>query len=86
MYLAMISQEAMSCPLLPEILARTVLLSHEDYTLGDIDAKIMSVFMVLRPHRGWARVRHVLRVRAIVVYWLFLTEKLMGPEGNARKS
>ena len=35
--------------------------------------------------RGWARVRHVLRVRSIVVYWLCLTEKLMAPGGSARK-
>ena len=56
-----------------------------DWTIDDVADKSTSVFMVLRPHRGWARVRHVLRVRAIVVYWLFLTEKLMGPGGSSRK-
>jgi len=41
--------------------------------------------LVMRPLRGWARVRRVLRVRAIVVYWLLQTEELMAPNGLARK-
>jgi len=45
---------------------------------------VARVTLVLQP-RGWARVRHVLRVRSIVVYWLYLTEKLMAPGGSARK-
>ena len=56
-----------------------------DPAFNDLSDMSLTVFMVLRPHRGWARVRHVLRVRAIVVYWLFLTEKLMGPDGSTRK-
>ena len=45
---------------------------------------VARVTLVLQP-RGWARVRHVLRVRSIVVYWLCLTERLMAPGGSARK-
>jgi len=44
-----------------------------------------NVVLVMRPLRGWSRVRHVIRVRAIVVYWLFLTETLMAPNGGAHK-
>jgi len=55
----------------------------------DNDASYMDgefhVGLLMRPLRGWARVRHVLRVRAIVVYWLLLTETLMAPNGSARK-
>lgn len=50
----------------------------------DFDEVVARVTLVLQP-RGWARVRHVLRVRSIVVYWLCLTEKLMAPGGSARK-
>lgn len=45
----------------------------------------MSVLLVQRPLRGWARARHVLRMRSIIIYWLFLTEHSMGPGGEARK-
>ena len=49
-----------------------------------VDPVVARVTLVLQP-RGWARVRHVLRVRSIVVYWLGLTETLMAPGGSARK-
>jgi hypothetical protein len=50
----------------------------------NINGVVARVTLVLQP-RGWGRVRHVLRVRSIVVYWLFLTETLMAPGGSARK-
>lgn len=50
----------------------------------NINGVVARVTLVLRL-RGWARVRHVFRVRSIVVYWLCLTEKLMAPGGSARK-
>lgn len=47
------------------------------------DNLIYDIVLVLRPFRGWARVRHVLRTRAIIIYWLFLTVKRMAPGGSA---
>jgi hypothetical protein len=49
-----------------------------------VDYVATRIVLVLHP-RGWSRVRHVLRIRSIVVYWLSLTEKLMAPGGSARK-
>ena len=57
----------------------------EDGMMDEDENPLRLHTVVLRPQRGWMRVRHILRLRAIVVYWLFLTEKLMAPGGSARK-
>ena len=41
--------------------------------------------LLLRPVRGWERVRRRMRLFAFVAYWLRLTEKLMAPGGSARQ-
>ena len=58
---------------------------NTELTRMDYAENVCRVFLILRPFCGWARVRHVLRVRAIVIYWLFLTENLMGPGGESHK-
>lgn len=68
-------------------------MNHDDFChhiFGDDDDKEcvvnnVSIVLVFRPLFGWARVRHVVRMRAIVIYWLFLTETLMAPGGAAQK-
>lgn len=52
---------------------------------GDTTSRFNKFHVILRPLRGWARVRHRVRLHVIVVFWLSLTEKLMAPGGSARK-
>ena len=50
----------------------------DDAVVGHVRA-----FLRHRSDRPWARVRERLRTRAVVLYWLGLTEHLMGPGGSA---
>lgn len=52
---------------------------------NDGPSRRMTTLLVIRPVSGWVRVRRIIRMRTIVIFWLFSTVSLMAPGGTARE-